>query len=64
MTSVAPVAAHAAATSPRKAQKGLFRRLLDVLAEAQMRQAERELRRFRHLHDASWESDADHPRDH
>jgi hypothetical protein len=38
--------------------KGFVRSLLDVVAEAQMRRAEREIRRFDHLDDISWETDA------
>lgn len=64
MAFTASTAANHAATSPtadRPASTGFFRKLLDIFAEAQMRQAEREIRRFRHLHNASWESDADRP---
>jgi hypothetical protein len=64
MAFIASVTARHAVTAPTQepaASKGFFRMLLDILTEAQTRQAEREIRRFRHLHNISWESNADRP---
>jgi hypothetical protein len=61
MTFITSVQANDVAASPTKGSQSLLRRILDLLAEAQMRQAEREVRRFRHLHDVAWESDVDRP---
>jgi hypothetical protein len=62
MAFIASVAAHdAVARRDGAAPKGFLRKLMDVVAEAQMRRAEREIRRFGHLHVVSWDSDADRP---
>ena len=58
MAFIASVADQMASRLDGTATKGFVRRLLDVFAEAQMRRAERGIRRFDHLDSVSWTSDA------
>jgi hypothetical protein len=58
MAFIASVADQMASRRDGAATRGLMRMLLDVFAEARMRRAEREIRRFDHLDDVSWTSDA------
>jgi len=47
---VARVADHAAAeTKPGKTRKNIFVRVFDAIADSQMKRAERDLARYRHL---------------